>query len=549
MRRLLLSRQIDRRSFLAATASSLLLARTGRSFTPSSGFTHGVASGHPSAHSVVLWTRYLSRSDHTPLTLEVSESDSFSVLVTSQRVDAVAARDHTARTTLHGLKPGQRYFYRFKAVDGRRSPTGRTRTLPAGSPDWFRLAVFSCANLPFGWFHAYAHAAVREDLDLAVHLGDYIYEYPPGVYPPPHDALSERVVEPAHAALSLADYRARYANYRQDADLLALHARLPMIAVWDDHEFANDAWSGGAENHDPVREGLWATRRDAAQRAWREWMPVPDDWTEWGAADVGDLATLIRLETRVTGRTQQLTAQYSALADAPNLSVALTSFRESVWSQSNHRMLGVQQEAWLLKKLAESSRTTRWQLLVQTVPMGRLALPTEALTWAQTWTGHAHDHIRFLDAARKAGLPISMDNWNGYVAQRERILETARIAAGNLVVLSGDSHNAWAYNLQSHRGHAGIEASVQAVASPGWESWFVQQSPSEVARAAVATNPELIWADTSRRGYLDIDLAPNDMKVTWRFVHDVRGRDGAAVDSFALHARAGLRQFDAIPNV
>ena len=541
-------RLIGRRTFLRAAATSLIVVRTGRGFETSTGFTHGVASGHPSADSVVLWTRFQSRSDHTQLAVEVSDSDSFAHLVARESVGALADRDHTARITLRGLKAGSRYYFRFQAPDGRKSPIGRTGTLPTGSPENFRIAVFSCANLPFGWFHAYAHAAAREDLDLAVHLGDYIYEYAPGVYPSSEHAIRERVLDPAHAARSLADYRARYANYRTDPDLLALHARLPMIPVWDDHEFANDAWSGGAENHDPAHEGIWAVRRDAAQRAWREWMPVPDDWTPWAAATVGDLVTLLRLETRITGRTEQLTARYSALRDVSDRQSALLAFRDTVWSQSTRRMLGAQQEAWLLQKLIESTRATRWQVLVQTVPMGRLQLPDEAVRWSQNWTGRELEHIQFLDAARRAGLPISMDNWNGYVAQRERILEAARVAGGNLIVLSGDSHNAWAYELQSRGGPAAVEASVQAVASPGWESWFAQVAPAEVASASVKSNPELVWADTSRRGYLDIDLRNSGAKVTWQFSTDGQRRDGGAAESFALNIKPSLHRFEDRPN-
>ena len=145
-------------------------------------------------------------------------------------------RDHTAKLVVSGLEPGRWYYYRFVAPDGTKSLTGRTRTLPEGPTSAFTLALFSCSNLPFGWFNAYAHAAARQDIDLVVHSGDYLYEYPVGDYPSLKQAVPGRDIQPAHEMVALADYRLRYAAYRSDPDLARLHALFPMIAQWDDHE-------------------------------------------------------------------------------------------------------------------------------------------------------------------------------------------------------------------------------------------------------------------------------------------------------------------------
>ena len=267
------------------------------------GFTHGVASGEPGPESVLLWTRYVD-TQNVRLRVEIAEDTGFRRLAGGGEVMAEAERDHTARITLAGLEPGRWYYYRFIAPDGTLSPVGRTRTLPVGAVSRFGIGLFSCSNLPFGWFNAYAHACERSDLDLIVHVGDYLYEYPVGSYPDAASALPGRLIQPSHEIVNLADYRLRYAAYRADPDLQRLHQSYPPITQWDDHELTNDAWVDGAENHQPETEGDWSVRKATAIRVYREWMPVSDDY--WRSYPIGDLATLFKLETRITGRSAPL---------------------------------------------------------------------------------------------------------------------------------------------------------------------------------------------------------------------------------------------------
>jgi len=260
--------QIDRRT-LMLTGTFGLGAYAVPGFAQSAGgaaatgFTHSVESGEPASDSMLLWTRYVP-ADGRPvhLDVELSTSPDFAGKVAGGSAITGPWRDWTAKVTVDGLRPGTTYHYRFVAPDGTRSPAGRTRTLPEGDQARsFRAAIFSCSNMPFGWFNAYGHAAARDDLDLAVHLGDYFYEYHSGGYPPVQDQV--RPTAPDNELVHLADYRIRYASYRSDPDLQALHARVPWIVQWDDHESANDSWEGGAQNHQ-ADEGDWTLRKLAA---------------------------------------------------------------------------------------------------------------------------------------------------------------------------------------------------------------------------------------------------------------------------------------------
>lgn len=516
---------LARRSVLGLGASLAVLPAGRLLAETRGGFTHGVASGEPQADSILLWTRFVGEAGAVALMAEVAESADFRRVIAGGRAIADASADWTARTTVTGLASGRRYFYRFVAPDGTRSPVGRTATLPAGSPDRYNIAVFSCANLPFGWFNAYGHAAGDDTLDLVIHLGDYIYEYPRGTYPPEKDIVAGRVIEPTGWVNTLASYRLRYGSYRRDPDLQALHARQPWLAIWDDHEFADNAWTNGSYDQDDKRDGPWAVRKAAAEQAWLEWLPVSHPAPD--ATDVGSLATLIRLENRVTGR--RLPADmYGVKKGAGDLAANLRAFRRDEWLSDRNRMISPTQEAWLARTLAQSARRTRFQILVNSVPMGYCFLPHAAMDWRPTGGQAGLDDVAFLVAASDAGVPFNQDNWNGFPAQRGRVLAAASAAKARLIVLSGDSHNHWAYRLQ-HRGReVGIELGVGSISSPGFERWFPDADPRVVAGAMVARNPEMRWADTSNRGYGRLELTPTNARLHWLASADVRTRTPAA---------------------
>jgi len=514
-----------RNLFTLAGASAALAATPLAARTFGSGFTHSVASGEPSANSVLLWTRFVGEAE-TTLTWQVSETEDFTRTLAEGEVTASPSRDWCAKGVASGLQPDRWYFYRFIAPGGATSPVGRTRTLPEGPTAKFKLAVFSCSNYGFGWFNAYGHAAEANDADLAVHLGDYIYEYGAGTYPDPNQAEPSRVLAPTTEIISLTDYRLRYATYRADPDCQRLHQVLPMIAVWDDHETANDSWKDGAENHQPDTEGEWTVRKAAAKQAYREWMPVSDE--PYATYQVGDLATLFRLDTRLEGRNQQLDLGkvLEGQTDPQAALAALETFRDGAWADPARELLGQAQEAWLAKGLSASTASgTAWQVLVQQVLIGNLKTP-QALA-SQLGDGLPDFIKQRLSAsamASKVGLPLNMDAWDGYPAARDRVFKAALNANANLLVLAGDTHNGWAFDLAHDGAKVGVELGVCSVSSPGFESYLSFIPPETLAGALIAENDQLKWADTAQRGYMVIDLTPTRAVTEYRFSAGIKQR-------------------------
>jgi alkaline phosphatase D len=537
---------ISRRGLFGLAGASAALAATpaaARSF--GSGFTHSVASGEPHADNVLLWTRYVADAE-TTLEWQVSETQDFARIVSEGQVNASPARDFCAKTIANGLVADRWYFYRFVAPGGAMSDIGRTRTLPQGPTQKFRLAVFSCANFGFGWFNAYAHAAEVNDCDLAVHLGDYIYEYGAGTYPSGSQANSERELAPQTEIFALADYRLRYATYRADPDLKRLHQVLPMIAVWDDHESANDSWENGAENHQSESEGSWDVRKAAAKRAYREWMPVSED--VYSAYEVGDLATLFRLDTRLEGREEQfnLGAVLEGQENAQAMIGALGAFRDGAWSDPARQLLGIAQEQWLAAALARSTaRGATWQVLVQQVLMGKLSSPPDLLELlGDGLPPFVAARLQASAMASQAGLPLNMDAWDGYPAARQRAFAAALEAEANLLVLAGDTHNGWAFELGQEGEKVGVEFGVSSVSSPGFETYLSMVPADQMAAMVVGANDELKWADTSQRGYMTVELTPMRATTEYRFVAGVRQRSTRLAGTKRITSEAGSHRLE-----
>lgn len=518
-------------------------------------FLHGVASGDPLRDRVILWTRVTPPAgdfrEDVPVRWEVAVDAAFGTLVAQGEARATAAADYTVKVDASGLRAGTRYHFRFRAYDVT-SPVGRTRTLPEGAVAQVKLAVFSCSNYPTGYFNVYADAARRDDLDATVHLGDYIYEYGQGGYASSGASALGRLVDPAGETVSLADYRRRYAQYRTDPDLQALHAAAPMIAVWDDHEITNDTWSGGAENHQSVTEGSFAARKAAALQAYHEWLPtrvaVPD--RIYRSFDFGNLMSLHMLDTRVVGRDEQL--DYAQFMGAGGLNAA--AFTTAMGNPAR-QLLGATQTTWLQQQMGASTAT--WQVLGQQVLMGRMNIPAPILMETiQPGSGLSVSAYAALVGKVQAApasltpteqailaqpaIPYNLDAWDGYAVARETVLGTARGLQKNLVVLAGDTHNAWANELLDLAGNrVGVEFATSSVSSPGFEEYLPAENPATLAAALQQLIPTLKYCDTARRGYLVMTATPAECRADWVFVDTIRAKNFVARTDRSLKVLPG----------
>ncbi len=514
--------RIDRRALIATAGLGLgglmlpggtLAAQTLLGLT---GFTHNVASGEPGPDSMLLWTRYVSATGSpSKVRVEVSDTRDFTKIVGGGQMITGPWRDHTVKITVDGLQPGRFYWFRFIAPDGTLSPIGRTKTLPLGKASKFNIAIFSCSNVGFGEFNAYGHAAARDDIDLVLHLGDYIYEYGRGGYD--GGAKFAARLFPAGEILTLADYRLRYASYRADPQLQALHANFPMIPNTDDHEGANDSWEGGAQNH-TADEGDWSVRRNGAMQVWREWMPVGEQ--PWKTYEFGDLGTYFRTDTRMVARSKPYwQGDFMRTADPAK---AFAEFRDGAWMDPSSTMFGTEQESWLFHQFAKTKAT--WSVLGVGTNMGYNYTPEEALNWfAPDAPESRKSYMRQGIAAAKAGLPYNFDNWGGYPVARSRTFAAAQKNDLNLVVVSGDSHNGWAFDLPEGGKPAGVEFGGHSVTSPGIESSTIGVDPNRIAADILARNKqELRFVDTSNRGYMHLSLTPKAATNEWVFMETVK---------------------------
>lgn len=528
---------LDRRHFLKSAAAGLaastlpLLPEGGNAAqaqAASLSFVHGVASGDPLQDRVILWTR-VTVPGGTPVTVQyrIATDPSLATLVQTGSVIADASRDHTVKIDAAGLEPGRTYYYRFN-VGAVRSPIGRTRTLPVGNVERLRIAVASCASLAHGYFNAYARIAERADLDLVLHLGDYIYEYGNGDYG------SARNYEPSHEILTLADYRTRHGQYKREPELQELHRQHPIVAIWDDHEFANNAFKDGAENHQPETEGDWATRVAAALQAYYEWMPtrVPDAndlRRNWRNFSIGNLVDLHMLEERVGARDETIPAPLQLLPQA-----GLGVFTQTgAYTDPNRQLLGVNQEDWLIAGLRAAPKD-KWKLIGQGVMFAQLK-------------------VLGLPNASRLSQYFNVDQWDGYNPRRERIFDALigdaqHDPVDNVVVLTGDIHCSWAadltpdpnkllggrlggYNALTGLGSQAVEFVCTSVTSSGLDSL---QALVPVLRT---NNPHFKYINLNQRGYMLLDITRERVSNEWWYVDTIDRRDAGQSFAIALESR------------
>lgn len=538
--------RIDRRSFLGAAALTTAVPRVAWAGELSAGqFTHGVASGDPLTNGVMLWTRFVHNSDGR-LAYEISEDQNFGRNTRTGGVIASAQNDYCAKIDVRGLEPGRRYFYRFLSASGY-SDVGRTLTAPRGATATLSVALFSCANYPFGYFHAYGHAAARDDIDLVIHCGDYIYEYGRGDYPSAEDAVPGRVINPATELIHLDDYYQRYQTYHTDPNLLELRRKKPISVVWDDHEFANDTWREGAQNHQPDTEGLWSVRVAAASKAYFDWMPIRRPTQNgvriYRSLDWGDLARIVLLDTRLIGRDQQLsyaTQLMPRLAQGGNPAAAVADFRATVLDDPKRTMMGAAQEAWFAQTLADSKRRGQpWQIVTQQVVMSDVYAPAGVSSLLAPTTP---DYVRqYVTAGEQLGamhLPFNLDAWSGYPAARTRFLAACAEHANNAVVLGGDSHNFWAAGHGTTGRLSAIEFAGGSVTSPGFEHDLTNAQPGQREHMVLAANPQLTSVDLTNKGYGVLKFKRTECNAEWIGFSDVKQQTAPTPSVLRLNSTA-----------
>jgi alkaline phosphatase D len=552
----------------AVTVSLAGCSSSSSSAGPAPKFAFGVASGDPLADRVILWTHAKATDSNAtiPLTWQVATDAAFINIVASGRVDATESNGFTAKVDATGLNAGTDYFYRFIGDQNTFSPAGITRTLPAASATSVKFAVFSCSLYSEGFFNAY-DAAAKSDAQFALHLGDYIYEYGAGVnqYGNTNAAALGRVAVPATDIVSLADYRARYAQYRSDPNLQAVHAKMPFITVWDDHEFANNAYVGGAENHKAATQGDWNQRKAIASKAYHEWLPIrtPDPANLlkiYRSFDFGNLFSLHMLDTRIEGRDQQYDSFGDADGGIGRYITAITPNAGGVTTDSARKMISSTQQAWLASQM-NASRAT-WQIVGNQDIMAKMwipfsvaqyfggatANPTLGAAAIQTYlaakakraaagaaTLNANE-AALLNPSQNPRLPFNLDSWDGYPSQREAILQTVKAQGKKLVVLSGDSHNGWFTSLTTLSGErVGFEYAGASVTSTGFESAglgglassldgsaLVPQLGNAAIGAGLGLIDDLNYSDTIRRGYLIMTVTPTAVKGEYVYVSTVK---------------------------
>ncbi|WP_104200973.1 alkaline phosphatase [Cryobacterium sp. Y29] len=504
-------------------------------------FAHGVASGDPLPDGILLWTRVTPVKTAVPgsglgadvtVTWELAEDSGFRRVAAKGTVVTGAARDHTVKAAPGGLRAGTSYWYRFSS-GGVTSPVGRTKTAPAAGKalDRLRLGVVSCANLQAGYFTAYRHLADRGDLDVVLHLGDYLYEYGVGEYQArdvvvrPHDPTTEMT--------TLEHYRRRHAQYKTDVDLQALHAVVPFIVTWDDHESANDAWSGGAENHTEGSEGTWNVRKAASKQAYAEWMPVRYDagGQLYRRFSFGDLASVSMLDLR-SYRSQQASTIVSPQISSPE-----------------RTLTGAAQMNWLLDGLTQAD--TQWKLIGNPVMIAPVRFPstlsTAEIGGVQTLLG----------STTIDGVPYNVDQWDGYTADRSRVISHLRDnAITDAVFLTGDIHSGWACDVPadpltypSTGTSVAAELVCTSITSDNLDDILgvpPRSGSIAVEDAFKAANPHVKYLDFDSHGFSVLDVTPAAVRMDWYVLSDRTSPTSTSSRSVSYQVAAGTHKVTAL---
>jgi len=517
-------------------------------------FEHGVACGDPTAEGFVLWTRVTPKSGDgdIPVVVMMESADEESVMVSLGY--ATAARDYCVKFYIERQSPATDYTYKFivRTEDGDvTSSSGRGRTLAESGDAPVKFAVISCSNWQFGQFNVYDAISKQDDLDAVIHLGDYFYEYGVDGYGGSVGIELGRTHEPPIEVVTLGDYRMRHAQYKSDPKLQAAHAAAPWLCTWDDHESANDSYRTGAQNHNPENnEGEWSDRKLAAIQAYMEWMPVREpepgalESAMWRSFNFGDVATVMCLETRLTGRSEGIDWGVElAGVEATQIPMSAAKVMSKVQDETR-TMLGSQQEQWLDEELKVSAaRRKSWQVLANQVVMANVKAPNLTATLSEEQKAAQDiELVKLLIDFSQLGMPWNLDAWDGFPAARERLYASAKAAGARLVTLTGDTHTAWGNTLQDAGGERrGVEFGCTSVTSPGIAT-YIKDVP-ELGRLFEEANDEVDFHDPYGHGYTQVTLTKDTVKADFIKVSNIMSGDYSVstADTFeAKHDGEGM---------
>lgn len=464
---------------------ALFYQKTSAQFDPSANsicgapFYHGVASGDPLTDRIIIWTRVTPDAGFTgniSVHWRMATDTGMTHIVKSGTFTTSDEIDYTVKVDVTGLKQNTYYYYDFES-NGKYSIRGRTHTMPASGTVTQRFATASCANWEDGYYNAYGRIAARNDISAVLFLGDYIYEYKTGAY---SSNIAGRKNDPPNECLSLQDYRRRYAQYHSDTNLIRCHQQYPWMIIWDDHEFADDAWIGGANNHTTSTEGSWSDRKANAMQAWNEWLPVrlPDPNNKariYRKLSIGNLINFYFLDARIIGRDKQL------------------SFYDPNFNDTSRHIIGNEQMNWMLNDMQQS--TASWNFVCQQ----DMVAPCEAFD-----------------------IPVNTDAWDGYPAERNRFIYGLKDRdINNCVVLTGDFHTSWGtdipranYDPLFQTNSAGVEFVGPSVTSQN----FALPVPETLIKIF---NPHVQFVDVSRHGYMIFNVTSKRVTGEWWYVKTV----------------------------
>lgn len=465
-------------------------------------FYHGVASGDPLQDRVILWTRVTPDDSLASVSVswEISTAPDFSTVNKKDSLTTSMAKDFTVKVDVDGLSPGTKYYYRFTAL-GKTSEIGEAKTLSL-NPDSLKLAVVSCANWEWGFFNAYEKIAQRADIDVVVHLGDFIYEYGTGKY---GDTTIGRVNIPKHEIITLRDYRQRYSQYRLDKGLHDMSLKHPMIAIWDDHEIANNSYISGAQNHQP-NEGNYENRKTAARQAYYEWIPIRESGNHYRTFSMGKLADLIMLDERLAGREKPV-----------------DSVSDPSWQKDSRTMLGKEQLDWFEKELENSKAI--WKII--------------------------GNQVIFSDMNTKAlysQMPTNFDSWDGYPAEKKKLKNfILQNKIRDVVFITGDAHSSWAIevatDVKKTYSPFAIELVTTSITSANGNEKYPDDTVKVKEAEMLKVNPHLKYLNNRDHGYMLLTLSPQKSRAEWWFVTAVRLPESAEYLGKSVEVTAGSVKF------